>query len=112
MERLDNNFQENNLISTEQNNKLENEINALKQSIHQQEELLNETKLQLINVQNEKDDRDKELGNNKQTIDGLELRISQLSAELNQKVIQRNNFIFIIDYRFCFVICRMNLLIV
>ncbi|CAF3685489.1 unnamed protein product [Rotaria socialis] len=85
MERLDNNFQENNLKSTEKINKLETEINELKESIHQQEELLNETKLHLNSVQKERDNQDKELGNSKQAIDGLELGISQLSIELDEK---------------------------
>ncbi|CAF0905703.1 unnamed protein product [Rotaria sordida] len=84
-ERLENNFKENKLQLIEQINRLEIENHELKQTINQHEELLNETKLQLDNIQKEKYDQEKQLENNQQTIDELQLKISQLNTELDQK---------------------------
>lgn len=49
---------------------------------------MNTTKSNLDNLQKEKDEQEKLLGNNQQTIDDLQLKVSQLSTDLNQKVIK------------------------
>ncbi len=71
---------------TEKINQLENENLELKQSIHQQEELINQTKLQLNTTQNEKEHLEKQL----QSIEELQTTISQLHTDLDHKVISKN----------------------
>lgn len=85
LERSENNFQ---TQLTEQISKSEIQINELRQTLNQQEEILNTTKSNLDNLQKEKDEQEKLLGNNQQTIDDLQLKVSQLSTDLNQKVIK------------------------
>ncbi len=74
-------------------NQFEKENFDLKESLNQQEEVVNQTKLQLNNLQNEKDHLEKQIQTNEQTIEELQITIFQLHTELNEKVSFKFRFI-------------------
>ncbi len=86
IERLENESKELKFELTEKINQLEKENMELKESMNQQEEIINQTKLQLDSLQNDKNHLEKQIQTNEQTIEELQITISQLNMELNEKV--------------------------
>jgi hypothetical protein len=71
---------------------LNQEKNELKQTINQQEQLRNETKIQLNIIEKEKHDIEQRLQIKQEVIEKLQITLPQLHDKLDEKVFKKKGF--------------------